>query len=199
MDPQKLIEWDEKRVPVKPQKKWVSGLLSIFCTICAILLFILHESLPFPYPISPIIFLIFAVVFYILGTVMYKKEEAQVSDKESRCHHCSKPMEEHVVDMHESQLDRAVLSRVGLLHRFIVKDRLFEGHDGRIYMTGKKNYAPGLGYTGWKRTTFLLKVKWLACTDCQCSFIQDTVFEIVTKKDAEAEIEALVKDKKEIG
>ena len=197
MELQRLIEWDEKRVPARPRKKWVSGLFSVLCAICAILLFILHEAMPFPYPGTAIVLLILAVFFYALGIVAYKKEEARVADINSRCRQCGKSMEECVVDMQKSQLDRAVLSRAGLLHRFTAKDKLLEGPDGRVYMTGRKSYAPGLGYAAWKPTGFLLKAKWLACPDCQRSFIQDTVFEVIAKGDAE--VKALLKGKKEIG
>jgi hypothetical protein len=197
MDVQTLIEWEEDRVPQKPSKQWGAGWLFLICAACAVFLFLYHESLPLPYPLAPICFVCVAIIFFVLGVIKYKAGESRLSDKVKYCRHCGKMMEEYVVDMRRSQLEKAVLTRRGLLHRFIVKEKLFEGRDGRIYMTGKKNYAPGMGYAGWKRTAFLIKAKWLACTDCRCSFIQDTVFEIVSKTDAE--IEALVKDKEEIG
>jgi len=197
MDVQTLIEWDEDRVPQKPSRRWGAGCLFIVSTACAVFLFLYHESLPLPYPLAPICFLCVAIIFYVLGVIKYKTGESRLSDKVKCCRHCGKMMKEYVIDMRRSQLEKAVLSRRGLLHRFIVKEKLFEGHDGRVYMTGQKSYAPGMGYPGWKRTAFLLKAKWLACTDCQCSFILDTVFEIVAKTDTE--IEALVKDKEEIG
>jgi len=197
MDVQTLIEWDEDRVPQKPSRQWGAGWLFIISTACAVFLFLYHESLPLPYPLAPICFVCVAIIFFVLGVIRHKAGESRLSDKVKYCRHCGKMMEEYVFDMRRSQLEKAVLSRRGLLHRFIVKEKLFEGRDGRVYMTGQKSYAPGMGYPGWKRTAFLLKAKWLACTDCQCSFIQDTVFEIVAKTDAE--IEALVKDKEEIG
>jgi hypothetical protein len=197
MDVQTLIEWEEDRVPQKPSKQWGTGWLFILSAACAVFLFLYHESLPLPYPLAPIFFVCIAIIFFVVGAMRYKAGESRLSDTLKYCRHCGKMMEEYVVDMSRSQLEKAVLSRRGLLHRFIVKEKLFEGSDGRVYMTGKKNYAPGMGYAGWKRTAFLLKAKWLACPDCQCSFIQDTVFEVVAKTDAE--IEALVKDKEEIG
>jgi hypothetical protein len=197
MDLQTLIEWEEDCVPQKPSKQWGAGLLSIISTACAVFLFLFHESLPLPYPLAAICFLCVAIIFYVLSVIRYKTGKSRLSDKVKYCRHCGKMMEEYVIDMLRSQLEKAVLSRRGLLQRFIVKEKLFEGRDGRVYMTGQKSYAPGMGYAGWKRTAFLLKAKWLACTDCQCSFIQDTVFEIVAKE--QAEIEALLKDKEEIG
>ncbi len=196
MDEQTLIAWDEDRVPQKHSRQWGAGWLFLISTACAVLLFLYHESLPLPYPLAPISFLCVAIIFYVLGVIRYKRSERRLSDKVKICHHCGKMMEEYVVDMRRGQLEKADLSRCGLLHRFIVKERLFEGRDGRVYMTGQKSYAPGMGYAGWKRTAFLLKAKWLACSNCQCSFIQDTVFEVVAKTDQE--IEALLKDKEEI-
>ena len=64
-------------------------------------------------------------------------------------------------------------------------------------MTGKKSYAPGHGYAAWKRTGFLLKAKWLACSDCRCAFIRDTLFEALAEGDAA--VDAFLRDKKEIG
>ena len=139
MDEQTLIEWEENHVPPKPRRQWGTGLLFIIFTACAVFLFLFHKSIPLPYPLAPIFFLCVAVIFYILGVVRYKTNESRLSDKVKHCRHCGKMMEEYVVDMRRDQLEKAVLSKRELLHRFIVKEKLFEGCDGRIYMTGQKN------------------------------------------------------------
>jgi hypothetical protein len=196
MDVQTLIAWEENRMPQKPRKQWGYGLLFIICIACAAFLFLFHESLPLPYPLAPISFLCAGIIFYVLGVMKYKARRSRLREEQKHCPHCGKMMDEWVVDMHRNQLEKADLSKRGLLHRFIVKEKLLEGRDGRVYMTGQKSYAPGMGYPGWKRTGFLLKAKWLACTDCQYSIMQDTLFEAIAKTDAE--IEALVKDNEQI-
>jgi hypothetical protein len=198
IDTQTLIKWDEGRVPRTPEKQWYEGWLFILFAVCAILLFIFHNSLPFPYPVTPILFLGLALFFYVLGVKKYNARKSQWRNAESHCPHCGKQMEEYVVEMRSAQLPRAPLSKIELLHRYLIKEKLFEGHDGRIYMVGKKNYAPGaaVGSASWKRTGFLLNAKWRVCRACQYSFLQDTIFETVAK--TEEEIEALIRDKEEI-
>lgn len=121
MDIQTLTEWDVKRIPASPKKQWAIGLLFVFCVICALLLFIFHKKIPLPYPGAALAVLFLALLFWCLGIVAYKKSEARVNYINIRCLQCSNVMEECVVNMQESQLDRAVLSPTGLLQRFIVK------------------------------------------------------------------------------
>lgn len=196
MTPDTLIAWEEKRIPARPRKKWASGVLSVVFAICALLLFIFHPSWPLPHPVGAVLASIIALALFVLGTIAYQKEAARVEKSNKTCRHCGHPMEAHVVDLRKSQLHRADLSRTALLRRFIVKDRLFEGQDHRIYMAGKKSRSPGQGYAAWKGTGFLLKARWLACSDCRCSYIHDTVFETIAEGDAE--VEAFLDGKTEI-
>jgi len=197
MDLQTLIEWEEEPVPKPSGKQWVAGWLFLICMACAVVLYLYRGSLPLPFPLAPICFLCLGLAFYGLGVIRYRTMASRLSDEAKRCRHCGETMAEYVTDMRRCQLPRADFSRRALLHRSIVKEKLFEGTDGHVYMVGKKSHSPGMGYAGWKRMAFLLKTKWLACLGCRCSVIQDSVFESVATTDSE--IEDLVRDTAEIG
>ena len=195
MDSQQLLAWEESRVPATPRKQWGMGWLMIVFALLTILTYWFPESPPVPYPVAPIVFLLLSVVCYVAGTVLYKQDESRIAEENRRCQHCGRRMEARVVDMDKRHLGRAPLSRAGLLHRRIQKDKLFEGADGRLYMTGKKHVAPGPA--GWEKRAFKIKAKWLACADCQSAYVEDAFFETVAE--TEARIADLLKGKASIG
>lgn len=196
IDTATLKQWETNRQPKKPNKQWVLGWLFLVCLFVPVFLFLFYENGFFSRSLVLLIFLGLAMVFYGLGTAKYKKEAKRIRMEAEFCHVCSKKMEEHVTDMDKTRLDKKELTKIRLMHRFIIKDRLFETEEGRIYMTGKKNAAPGSGYAAWEPALFLLLAKWLACRDCRVSYIRDTVFQKVCAN--EKEIEQFLKNKKGI-
>jgi hypothetical protein len=188
IDVQTLIEWNDRRKPKSYKKQSIKGWIAAILIAVSVVCFFARKVLPFLYPFVAICSLVLGIAFFIWGTIRYKIDAARLDEDEKFCGNCGKGMEEVIIDMPKDQLPTARLSRIDLMHKLIKRDKLFEGSDRRIYMTGKKKFGSDPGYVDWVPTVFLLKQKWFVCFDCKCSFVQDTRFEPVggTVDDVEA-------------
>lgn len=196
IDVQTLIEWDDGRKPKSYKRQSIKGWIAVVLIAVSVVCFFARKALPFLYPVAAICSLLFGIIFFIWGTIQHKIDAASLDEEEKFCRQCGKRMKEVILDMPRDQLAAARLSRTDLLHKLIKKDKLFEGSDGRIYMTGKRKFGSDPGYVDWVPTVFLLKQKWFVCFDCKCSFVQDTPLETVgrTVDDVEA-----LKNRKTLG
>lgn len=188
IDVQTLKEWDDGRAPKSYKKRSTKGWIAVVLIAASVVCFFARRAIPFLYPVAAICLFVFGIIFFIWGTMQYKIDAASLDEEEKFCRQCRKEMKEVMVDMPREQLATARLSTIDLLHKLIKKDELFEGSDGRIYMTGKKKFGSNTGYVDWVPTIFLLKQKWFVCFECKCSFVQDTPLEMVgrTVDDVEA-------------